>query len=74
MSVLQTFVEENESVPFPQQGFDPVMALTTEEEQRRCERIQVELLLYYSCQAIDSFSHISVAAGDVDIPGYTYIT
>ena len=64
---LQALVQQQKSIPFPVQGFDSVTAPAAEQKQRVGERIQLELLLNYAGQTIDSPSEIGIAAGDVDL-------
>ena len=63
---LQALVQQQKSIAFPVQCFDPVPASATEQKQRVGERIQLKLLLNYAGQTIDSSSEVGVAAGDID--------
>ena len=62
---LQALVQQQKSIALPVQGFDPIPAPTTEQEQRVGEWIQLELLLNHAGQTIDSPSEIGVAAGNI---------
>ena len=65
-SGFQPFVQEKESVLFPQKSFDPVSPAPTEEEQYpREKRIKPELALHQGGKAINASAEICVAAGDI---------
>ncbi len=61
---LQTLVQQQKSIPFPVQRFDPVPALTAEQKQRVGERSQMKLLLNDAGQSIDSPSEIGIPTGN----------
>lgn len=62
---LQTLVQQQKAILFPLQGFDPVPASAAEQEQCVGERVQVKLLLYNACQAINSPPEVGESAGDI---------
>ena len=64
---LQALVQQQKSIALPVQCFDPVPASAAEQEQRIGEWIQLELLLDYAGQTIDSPSEIGVATGNIDL-------
>ena len=62
---LQSFVQQNKSIPFPVQCFYPVPASAAEKEQCICKWIQIELLLNKSGQTVDPTAQVSVTAGNI---------
>lgn len=66
---FQTFVNEQESIFFPDQPFDFSIAGTTEKEQvPRLKWIQGKLLFYKSRQPINSFPQICFPHKNVNVP------
>ena len=60
--VFQPLVHQEESVPFPQQAFDPVALPSAEQEQHvLLIRIEVELTLDLPCQSVDPVPQIRIA-------------
>jgi len=62
---LQSFVQQDKSVTFPVQCFDPVPSSAAEEEQCVGEGIQLELLLNKRRQSVYPTAQICVAASDI---------
>ena len=70
---LQPLVQQNESIPLPVQGLDPVPSSAAEEEQGVAERIQLHLLLDQGGQTVDPTAQIRAAALDEDVVSTTEI-
>lgn len=70
---LQALVQQQKSIAFPVQCFNPVPVSATEQKQRVGERIQPEQLLNHTGQTIDSPSKIGVTAGNIDLVAYSKI-
>lgn len=66
-SLLQPFVEEDKTIPFPVQTFNPVPPPSAKQKQRIGERVQLKLLLYHCCQTVNPFAQVCVTTGDVDL-------
>lgn len=66
---LQSFVQQQKSIPLPIECFDSVPSPATEQKQRIGKRVQLKLLLHDAGQAIDSPPEIGVAASDIDLVG-----
>lgn len=66
-SVLKAFVQEDKSVAFPEKCLQTVALPSAEQEQRRLERIEHELLLDYCCKAVYGLAHIGISCRDIYI-------
>ena len=66
-ALLQSLVQQDESILFPVQALDTVSPPSAKQEQRVGKRIQFKLLLDEPRQTIYAFTQIRVAAGDVDL-------
>ena len=71
LAVLQSFVQENEAIAFPQKSFDAIASFPAEDVQRRCERTHLKMILHQSGQAVDGLAHIGISAGDIYVLGNT---
>ena len=61
-AILESFVQQQKSVTFPQESFDPVCSSAAEQEKRICiKRIEIILMLDDPGETIDAISEISVA-------------
>ena len=60
-------VEHDETVILPEDSLYPVAASATEKEQCALAGIHFQLVTDDRTQAIDRFSHIGVAADDIDL-------
>ena len=60
-------IDQNESVRFPKQSFDPVPSSSTEKEESTGRWIHLKLVFYDGTEPIDGFPHIGVAAHNVDL-------
>ena len=61
-AVLKTFVQQQKSITFPQESFDPVSSSAAKQEKRiRIKRIEIILMLDDPGETIDAISEISVA-------------
>ena len=61
-AILESFVQQQKSVTFPQQSFDPVSSSAAEQEKRiRIKRFEIILMLDDPGETIDAISEISVA-------------
>ena len=65
----QALIQQQKSIAFPVQGFDPVPASAAEQKQGVGERSQLKLLLNHVGQTIDAPSEVGVAAGDIHFVG-----
>ena len=63
----QPLIDQNESVRFPEQSFDPVPSSSTEKEESTGRWIHLKLVFYDGTEPIDGFRHIGVAAHNVDL-------
>ena len=74
-TIINAFVAEKESIPFPDQCLNPVTALAAEKENSiLIVRIQMELESYDPSQSFDPPAQVGVTCGNVDffeIPGIT---
>lgn len=59
-ALLQTLVEQNESILLPIQRLHPVTLPSAEQKRCIAERIQLELLLHQRSQAVASLAEIRV--------------
>ena len=66
---FQALVQEQESVPLPQQSLDAILSPATEQKQRFGKRIQFILPLHDSGQAVDPAAEIRIAQGYIDSAG-----
>lgn len=66
VSILQTLVQEDETVPLPKQCLHTVPFMTAEEKEAVGERIQPEVLLDDGCKAIYGFPHIGISTGKIN--------
>lgn len=60
------YSEVAKAVLLPIQRLDPIPPPSEEQKQRVCEGVKIEFALYHSGQAVDPFSQIRVAAGNVN--------
>ena len=68
-SVFKPFVEQEETGAFPEESFDPVTSFSAEKKQDiLLERIQIKTCANKLGQAIDAFSEICIAAGNIYLP------
>ena len=66
-SILQTLIQKDKSVPFPQQSLDAVTATAAEQEQGIAVRIKVKAVLNDIHQPIELLPHIGISSTDIDI-------
>jgi hypothetical protein len=64
-AVIQTFIQEQEPVSFPEKTFDAVPSATTEQIQALVERIQRQTALHYSGKTFDALSQVTVSRDEV---------
>ena len=64
--ILQTLVQEDETVPLPKQCLHTVTFMAAEEKENVGERIQPEVLLDDGSKAIYGFPHIGISTGKVN--------
>ena len=67
LALFKSLVEQEKTVAFPVECFDPVGSSAAEQKQRIGTRVKTELLFNDSCQSIDHTAKICVAAGEVDL-------
>ena len=65
LSLLQTFVQQKESVAFPIQRLNPVSLSAAEQKQCCLEWIHPKLCAYHAGQAINPAPQIRITAGNV---------
>ena len=66
---LQPFVEEKESVPFPDQPFHAVTASTAEQEEDILfVWIQLEVEFHNGCQPVNATPQVRIAGSNVNLP------
>ena len=63
----QPLIDQNEAVRFPEQGFDPVPSSSAEKEESTGRRIYLKLVFDNGAESINGFSHIGIAADNVDL-------
>ena len=63
----QALIDQNEAVRFTEQSFDPVPSSSTEKEESTGRRIHLKLVLDNGAESVDGFSHIGIAADNVDL-------
>ena len=63
----QSFIDQNEAVLFTEQCFDPVPSSSTEKEESTGRRIHLKLVFDNGAESVNGFSHISIAADNVDL-------
>jgi hypothetical protein len=73
-AVLQSLVQENETISFPQKGLDAVATSSAEDIQRRSERIHLEMFRYQRGKSVDGLAHVGIPAGNIYVLGDTDIT
>lgn len=67
LALFKPLVEQEKTVAFPVECFDPVGSSAAEQKQRVGTRVKPELLFNDGCQSIDPAAKIGVAAGEVDL-------
>ena len=67
LALFKPLVEQEETVAFPVERFDPVSSSAAKQEQRVGTRVKTKLLFNDSRQTIDPTTKIGVAAGEVDL-------
>lgn len=72
-AVFQTFVEQEETVTFPEQAFDAVLFPSAEQKQRRLMRIEMKMRFDKRGQPVNSFAHVGMAAGEVNVIGGKFV-
>lgn len=73
LAVLQSFVEEKETIAFPKKCFYPIALSAAEDEKSRFEGIHFKSALDQSRKTIDRLTHIGVSACNVYLLGNGYI-
>ena len=67
MSGFDPLIQEQESVPLPDEGLKTILLLPAEEKQDvLLERREVELHLHDGCQPIHSLAQICISGCDID--------
>ena len=64
-AVIQTFIQEQEPVSFPEKTFDAVPSATAEQIQALIEGIQRQTALHYSGKTFDPLPQVAVACDKV---------
>ena len=67
ISIVQTFVHQQESFALPHQHLHSVSPFPAEQKQASRARLQAEILLYYSRQTVDRPPHIRIPADYVHL-------
>ena len=67
LALFKPLVEQEETIAFPVERFDPVGSSAAKQEQRVGTRVKTKLLFNDSRQTIDPTAKIRVAAGEVDL-------
>ena len=62
----QPFIDQDKTIRFTEQSFDPVPSSSTEQEERTGCRIHLKLIFDNGTETIDRFAHICIAADNVD--------
>ena len=63
----QPLVDQNKAIRFTEQSFDPVPSSSTEKEESTGRRIHLKLVFDNGAESVNGFSHIRIAADNIDL-------